>query len=303
MAPGRPDLQWASKVRASAAFCLVGIMAGTGLYFSNLAYVRAGNEAAAQRHTSSTADRGAPTGLTATAGNAQVTLLWSPPPGGARVNGYKIYLGTSPGGESRSPVGTSLVQGTGYTVTGLANGTTYYFWVTAVNTAGQSHASNEVSATPAATPGAPTGLTATAGNAQVTLSWTPPASDGGAVVNGYEIYLGTSPGGESRSPVGTSLVQGTGYTVTGLANGTTYYFWVTAVNTAGQSHASKEVSATPAATPGAPTGLTATAGNAQVTLLWTPPASDGGAQVLARVAENEQAGRRQPGQDHHRPRS
>ena len=49
MAPDRPDLRWASKVRASAAFCLVGIMAGTGLYFSNLAYVRAQNEAAAER--------------------------------------------------------------------------------------------------------------------------------------------------------------------------------------------------------------------------------------------------------------
>ena len=49
MAPGRPDLRWASKVRASAAFCLVGIMAGTGLYFGNLAYVRAQNEAAAER--------------------------------------------------------------------------------------------------------------------------------------------------------------------------------------------------------------------------------------------------------------
>jgi hypothetical protein len=42
MAPGRPDLRWAAKVRASAAFCLVGAAAGTGLYFGNLAYVRAG---------------------------------------------------------------------------------------------------------------------------------------------------------------------------------------------------------------------------------------------------------------------
>jgi large repetitive protein len=45
MEPGRPDLRWASKTTASAAFCLVGIMAGTGLYLSNLAYVRASNEA------------------------------------------------------------------------------------------------------------------------------------------------------------------------------------------------------------------------------------------------------------------
>ena len=55
MAPDRPDLRWASKVRASAAFCLVGIMAGTGLYFSNLAYVRgAGHPGPSSGEASST---------------------------------------------------------------------------------------------------------------------------------------------------------------------------------------------------------------------------------------------------------
>src|SRR5271154_4668678 len=95
MAPDRPDLRWASKVRASAAFCLVGIMAGTGLYFSNLAYVRARNEAAAERQ----AAPGAPPGLPAAAGDAQVPLSWSPPSGGGPpVAGYDIHLGASPGG-------------------------------------------------------------------------------------------------------------------------------------------------------------------------------------------------------------
>ncbi len=46
MTPSKPGLRWAAKVRASAAFCLVGVIAGTGLYFSNLAYVRARDEAA-----------------------------------------------------------------------------------------------------------------------------------------------------------------------------------------------------------------------------------------------------------------
>ena len=60
MASGRPDFRWAAKMRASAAFFLAGAVAGTGLYFSNLAYVRAADaraaaaaqQAAAERQTS-----------------------------------------------------------------------------------------------------------------------------------------------------------------------------------------------------------------------------------------------------------
>jgi len=92
-------------------------------------------------------------------------------------------------------------------------------------------------------PGAPTGLTATAGAAQVSLSWTAPASDGGSQVTGYNVYEGTSPGGESSAPVNSSPVTATNYLVTGLASGT-YYFVVTAVNQAGEGPESAEASAT-----------------------------------------------------------
>ena len=114
--------------------------------------------------------------------------------------------------------------------------------------------------------------------ARVTLSWAAPAS-GGAPVTGYNVYKGTKSGGETGPVNGSSLVTATGYKVTGLVNGTTYYFRVTAVNRVGQGPASAEVKAVPATVPGAPAGLTATPGDGQVTLSWKASASDGGSRV------------------------
>ena len=179
---------------------------------------------------------GAPTGLTASASDAQVALSWLGPTnnGGSPLTLYNIYEGTSPGGETLltsisavcSGVGCGKVQS--FVATGLTNGTTYYFEVTAVNSVGESSPSNEVSATPATLPGAPTGLAAAPGNTQVALSWTAPPSNGGSAITSYNVYEGTSSGGET-------LLQSTGssattFTATGLTNGTQYYFEVTAVN-------------------------------------------------------------------------
>ena len=223
---------------------------------------------------------GAPTLLIPKVGSRQVTLSWTKPAsdGGSSIIGYTVYQGTSPGGGSGTAVNKSLVTSP-FTVTGLKNGTTYYFTVAAVNGVGEGQLSNEVPATPTATPpGEPTGLTATAGDGTVTLAWTAP--DGGLPIRGYTVYQGTSPGGESGTPVnGSSLVTATSYQVTGLTNGTTYYFMVTAFNRTGQGPTSNEANAVPVTVPGAPTGLTATPDDGTVTLAWAAPASDGGSPV------------------------
>src|SRR6185436_11583289 len=88
-------------------------------------------------------------------------------------------------------------------------------------------------------PAAPTGLSATAGNTQVALSWT--ASSGATSYNVKRSTVNGSGYATVSSPTSTS------YTNTGLVNGTTYYYVVTAVNGFGESANSSQVSATPSA--------------------------------------------------------
>ncbi len=108
----------------------------------------------------------------------------------------------------------------------------------------------------AGVPGAPTGLTAVLGDTTVALAWNGPLSNGGSPITGYNVYEGTTSGGESATPVsGSGLTEcsstsgPSGCTVTGLANGTAYYFTVRAVNAVGPSFASNGASATPAVSP------------------------------------------------------
>lgn len=79
-------------------------------------------------------------------------------------------------------------------------------------------------------PGAPTIGTATGGDAQASVTFTPPADDGGALITGYTVT--SSPGGLTGTGTGSPIV------VTGLTNGTAYTFTVTATNGVGTGSAS-----------------------------------------------------------------
>ncbi len=203
----------------------------------------------------------APASLTATPGNAQVALAWNAVAG---ATGYYVKRSTTAGGPYTQLAGTGA---TNYADTTAANGTKYYYVVSAYNSVGEGPGSSEVNATPALpVPAAPTGLTATAGNAQVALAWMVTAG-----ATSYDVKRSTTSGGPYTALSSPTV---TNYTDTTAANGTKYFYVVSAVNSAGQSGNSSEVNATPAlpSPPAAPAGLTATAGNAQVALAWTASA-------------------------------
>ncbi len=251
-------------------------------YFYAVSAVNAIGEGSrsAERSATPTAPATAPAapGLTATAGNAQVALSWTAPAdGGSPISAYRLYRGTTSGSLS---LYQSLGTATTYSDTAVTNGTTYFYAVSAVNAIGEGSRSAERSATPTAPATAPAapGLTATAGNAQVALSWTAPA-DGGSPISAYRLYRGTTSGSLSLYQ---SLGTATTYSDTAVTNGTTYFYAVSAVNAIGEGSRSAERSATPTAPATAPAapGLTATAGNAQVALSWTAPA-DGGSPISA----------------------
>jgi len=136
-------------------------------------------------------------------------------------------------------------------------------------------------------PSAPTALTATPSDSQVALSWTAPASNGGAAITDYviEYKLSSEPTTWTTFADGTSTT--TSATVTGLTNDLSYDFRVSATNSVGTSAVSDTDTATPAlSAPSVPQSLAALVGTSgQASLSWSAPLTNGGAAITDYVIE------------------
>jgi len=217
--------------------CIIGLFIGSLVYATGLSgIILAGGGGSIATIPA------APTGVSATAGNLQNTVGWTPSSGSTSCNLY-WKSGSSMSGNCTGN-GTKVSGVTSPDVIGsLTGGTTYYYMLTCQNSAGESSCSSEVSGTPTSlsVPGAPTSVSAVAGNTQNTVTWSPPSG----TVTSYNLYT-------SNTDMGANCLSGTKTTgvtspdvITSLTNGTKYYYMLTAVNGAGEGACSAEVNATP----------------------------------------------------------
>ena len=210
-----------------------GLSNGTKYYYKIKA-VSAAMTSAYSNELSATTNLPAVTNLQAAPGSASVTLSWSLAAG---ASSYSVYRGTTAGGESTTAVKTGQTTSP-YTDTGRTNGQIYYYYIKAVYPGGTSVASNEVSATPLAAPAAPTNLTAVATPGQIALTWTASAN-----AASYSVYRGTSSNGESATAFANGIAATSYADLNAPCDGSTYFYYVKAVNAGGTSAKSGEASA------------------------------------------------------------
>ena len=234
----------------------------------------------------------APQSLVAVGGVEQAALSWIAPTqtGSGDVTDYIIEF-SSTSGSSWTTFADGVTTATTAVVTGLTNGVTYSFRVTAVNASGNSPAS-EVARAVVGVPTAPTGLVATAGAAQVALRWMAPTADGGSAITDYIVEF-SADSGNVWSTFDDGVSTALAATVTGLVNGITHTFRVSALNAVGSSGVSSSTAAVPwqVTSPSPPRSLVVTSVMAtSISLEWLIPTTDGGGFITGYVVEQSTDG-------------
>ena len=195
-----------------------------------------------------TTNTGASVAFAVVSGGSGLSYQW-------QVNTGSGYVNVSGSRFSGTNSNTLTISSAGTNDTG-----SYLCTVTGVS--GSSWTSSAGALTVVPPPAVPTGLSATGGYEQISLSWNASAN-----ATSYNVYRGSS-GNTVTNFIGSSTT--TNFTDSGLSDATTWFYAVTGVNISGESAASGTVSAQ--TVPAAPTTPVATAGFGQVNLSWTAPA-------------------------------
>lgn len=238
----------------------------------------------------------APTNVTATGGQQTASISWTPPTnnGGAVVTRYDVSLK-----KNGVVVGNcTYVVATPETDTCTVDGIpadTYDVSVTAVNSIGSSAAGTSsvtVTALPSS-PDSPTAVAATSNeDSQTTVTWTPPANNGGSPILSYTAIASDPDGNDIGScTYAVTSPEADTCVITGLTNGVTYSVKVTATSAGGTSDAALGLdTATPSTGPGVPLEPSATGSIFHADISWTPPSSDGGSPIVDYLVHLSQGG-------------
>ena len=224
-----------------------------------------------------------------TPGAASLTVSWTAPPGETGITSYDlrhIKSGSQPDANWTvvESVWTSGSGSLNYQITGLANGVQYDVQVRTVNATGHGFWSAIAAGTPRTMPGAPAINSLVPGDSAVTVEWSAPATDGGSGVAGYDLRFirSDAPDKADANWTGRSGIWSSGalrYDLGGLTNGVSYEVLVRAVNSVGHGPWSPAATGTPRTTPGAPAVDSLIPGDGALTVEWSDPATDGGADV------------------------
>jgi len=214
-----------------------------------------------------------PENVTATAGDDQVNVSWSPPAddNGSQVEGYRVYRGDSIGSGSllEEVTGSFLVDDE------VDIGKFYYYAVSAFNSAGEGPRSAEVSVKPYELPDHLPLFHVGGREGYVYLSWDTPYMREGYEVLGYRIYRGTS---SDSYELLKELGLVSSYSDYDVTSGTLYSYDVRAFNAYGEG-GSNRWSAEPLGPPGVPLNFTVEGARDYAALRWEFPTSKGGSWV------------------------
>lgn len=226
----------------------------------------------------------------------RISLGWSVPEnGGSAIIGYRLYR--TPG--TGTTVLLASLTGTGYIDTSVLTGVNYTYMVTALNAFGEGSPSNtmvlRISTQPSPSvdvPAEPYLSSATGGNTSISLLWNVPSDTGDGPIIGYNVYRGTS---ALAAELLVSVPAGTTTYVDGtVVYGTTYYYWVSALNQWGESEPSRMLSASLVvlAVPGE-VDVDVDEGQGRITLSWDVPDEGGSSITEYRIYRRGETGDRQ----------
>jgi parallel beta-helix repeat protein len=210
--------------------------------------------------------------LQANVGSGYLNLTWDVPSddGGSPVIEYHIYRNDSGG----IPI-IVLAGDTFYNDSSVFDGITYTYNVTAVNTVGEGPNST-ISATPGivTVPSEPQNLLADSGDGYANLTWDTPSSDGGSSIINYTVYRNDTAG-----PYAVLSGGQLWFNDTGVTNGESYTYNVSAINSIGESPNSTGVIADPLGAPSVPLNINIEAKTGEVNITWDAPALTGGSNI------------------------